>query len=81
MLALKLRFWRKLFYCVEESAAPLGLNKCVPMINPGLAPWALNKYRPKGLIARMGVLLDLNGYPVEIGMACIVRYEWVRGGV
>ena len=39
------------------SAAPLGLNKCVPMINPGLAPWAMNKYRPKGLIARMGVSL------------------------
>ena len=30
-------------------AAPLGLNKCVSMINPGLAPWALQEYRPKGL--------------------------------
>ena len=28
------------------SAAPLGLNKCVPMINPGLAPWAMQEYRP-----------------------------------
>ena len=27
-------------------AAPLGLNKCVPMINPGLAPWAMQEYRP-----------------------------------
>ena len=26
--------------------APLGLNKCVPMINPGLAPWAMKEYRP-----------------------------------
>ena len=51
------------------------------MINPGLAPWALNKYRPKGLIARMGVLLDLNGYAIEIGMVWIVRFEWVCGGV
>ena len=28
------------------SAAPLGLNKCVPIINPGLAPWAVQEYRP-----------------------------------
>ena len=28
------------------SAAPLGLNKCVSMINPGLAPWAMQEYRP-----------------------------------
>ena len=27
-------------------AAPTGLNKCVPMINPGLAPWAMKMYRP-----------------------------------
>ena len=33
------------------SAAPLGLNECVPIINPGLAPWALQEYRPKGLIS------------------------------
>ena len=33
------------------SAAPLGLNKCVPIINPGLAPWAMQEYRPKGLFA------------------------------
>ena len=30
------------------SAAPLGLNKCVTIINPGLAPWALQEYRPVG---------------------------------
>ena len=28
------------------SAAPLGLNKCVSLINPGLAPWAMQEYRP-----------------------------------
>ena len=33
-----------------ESAAPTGLNKCIPMTNPGLAPWAMQEYRPKGLI-------------------------------
>ena len=27
-------------------AAPLGLNKCIPIINPGLAPWAMQEYRP-----------------------------------
>ena len=29
-----------------RSAAPLGLNKCIPIINPGLAPWAMREYRP-----------------------------------
>ena len=28
------------------SAAPMGLNKCVETINPGLAPWAMQEYRP-----------------------------------
>ena len=29
------------------SAAPVGgLNKCVSMLNPGLAPWAMQEYRP-----------------------------------
>ena len=32
------------------SAAPLGLNKCVSIINPGLAPWALQEYRPLGAL-------------------------------
>ena len=33
------------------SAAPVGgSKKDVPMINPGLAPWARREYRPKGLI-------------------------------
>ena len=27
-------------------AAPWGLNKCVSLINPGLAPWAMQEYRP-----------------------------------
>ncbi len=27
-------------------AAPTGLNKCVTIINPGLAPWAMQEYRP-----------------------------------
>ena len=28
------------------SAAPLGLNKCIDYYYPGLAPWALQEYRP-----------------------------------
>ena len=28
------------------SAAPLGLNKYVSIINPGLAPWVMQEYRP-----------------------------------
>ena len=34
-------------------AAPLGLNKCVTMINPGLAPWAMQEYRPVGALRRL----------------------------
>jgi len=29
-----------------------GLNKCVTITNPGLAPWAMQEYRPVGVIAR-----------------------------
>ena len=32
------------------SAAPLGLNKCVSIINPGLAPWAMQEYHPLGAL-------------------------------
>jgi len=28
------------------GAAPLGLNKCVDYYYPGLAPWAMQEYRP-----------------------------------
>ena len=35
---------------VVGSAAPhRGSIKCIPLINPGLAPWAMQEYRPKGL--------------------------------
>ncbi len=41
---------REHLFCVVavhwDSAAPTGLNKCVSMPNPGLTPWAMNKYRP-----------------------------------
>ena len=30
----------------EGCAAPTGLNKCVSIPNPGLAPWAMREYRP-----------------------------------
>ncbi len=32
----------------DRSAAPLGLNECILMPNPGLAPWAMQEYRPVG---------------------------------
>ena len=31
---------------VGESAAPTGFKKYVETINPGLAPWAMQEYRP-----------------------------------
>ena len=38
-------------------AAPLGLNKCWLTINPGLAPWAMKMYRPKGLLYVFPVII------------------------
>ncbi len=32
------------------SAAPTGLNICLLMSYPGLAPWAMQECRPKGLL-------------------------------
>ena len=40
-------------------AAPLGLNKYVSMINPGLAPWAMKEYRPKGLFDVLSLIYIL----------------------
>ena len=37
---------RVLGHLLWGCAAPLGLKECVSMPNPGLAPWAMNKYRP-----------------------------------
>ena len=34
----------------QSSAAPTGLNKYTVTNNPGLAPWALKKYRPVGAL-------------------------------
>ena len=34
----------------QSSATPTGLNKCTITNNPGLAPWALKKYRPVGAL-------------------------------
>ena len=41
-----LRLLSDWLFGADVSAAPLGLNKCISMINPGLAPWALQEYRP-----------------------------------
>ena len=37
---------RRAFVLRLGSAAPLGLNKCVPIISPGRKPWAMQEYRP-----------------------------------
>ena len=34
----------------QSSAAPTGLNKCTITNNPGLAPWAVQEYRPLGAL-------------------------------
>ena len=35
-----------------ESAAPTELKKCVETNNPGLAPWAVQEYRPVEALRR-----------------------------
>ncbi len=44
----------------EDCAAPLGLNKCVSMINPGLAPRAMQECRPKGLLYVYPIIIILD---------------------
>ena len=39
---------------VSEVPPLKGLNECVPIINPGLAPWAMKKYRPYRALLRQG---------------------------
>ena len=34
-------------------AAPLGLNKCIDYYYPGLAPWAMQEYRPYRAFLRL----------------------------
>ena len=43
-----------------DCAAPLGLNKCVSMIDPGLAPRAMQEYRPKGLLYVYPIIIILD---------------------
>ena len=63
-------------------AAPTGLNKCVPMINPGLAPWAMKMYRPcraplrlpNQLLGYFNVLALVRGWhPCEATAKCGAR--------
>ena len=44
----------------EDCAAPLELNKCVSMINPGLAPRAMQECRPKGLLYVYPIIIILD---------------------
>ena len=54
----------------EGSAAPLGLNKYVSIINPGLAPWAMQEYRPYRAPLRLPyhfiILMRLSGVTIRI---------------
>ena len=43
-----------------DCAAPLGLNKCLSISNPGLAPWAMQEYRPKGLLYVYPIIIILD---------------------
>ena len=41
-----------------------GLNKCVPIINPGLAPWAIQEYRPLGAHCPTAPINPTNNPPI-----------------
>ena len=54
------------------SAAPLGLKKCVSMINPGLAPWAMQEYRPyRALLRPHQLLVDALAFVFSL-MKCLI---------
>ena len=61
------------------SAAPLGLNKCKSMINPGLAPWAMQEYRPYRALLRLS-----NHFIILMRLPCLPKVsasyssQWVR---
>ena len=57
------------------SAAPLGLNKCVPIINPGLAPWAMQEYRPYRALLRLPYL-----FIILMRLPCFV-YKYLGKGI
>ena len=67
------------------SAAPLGLNKRFPLITPGLAPWALQEYRPCrahcGQSSICNKLLDLLGDAVvsAVGTILLQSPGWNEG--
>ena len=51
---------RVLGHLLWGCAAPTGLNKCVPMLNPGLAPWALQECRPyRALLSKCVVKIGM----------------------
>ena len=41
------------------------------MINPGLAPWAMQEYRPKGLFADEPNLLSVASYRIYSAMSVV----------
>ena len=52
---------RVLGHLLWGCAAPLGLKKCISMLNPGLAPWALQGCRPyRALLSKCIVLVSVS---------------------
>ena len=56
-----------------ESAAPTELKKCVETNNPGLAPWAVQEYRPVG--ARL-CFLHQSTNPSISYLVILMRSPW-----
>ena len=64
---------RVLGHLLWGCAAPTGLNKCVPMLNPGLAPWALQECRPyRALLSKCVVKIGMEEgeYCVDTALLC-----------
>ena len=63
------------------SAAPTGLKKYISMLNPGLAPWAMQEYRPyRALLSKCVVKIGMGGLCVIIvfGLGLRAHYECRR---
>ena len=59
LIIIRCRWLRLLsdwLFGADVSAALAGFNKCISTINPGLAPWAVQEYRPFRALSMTGLV-------------------------
>ena len=63
---------------IRSGVPPLkGLNKCIDYCYPGLAPWAMQEYRPKGLFFVLSKLLSFIFLRRLLSLGCAI-YSHLR---